>query len=86
MTEPSTILDAILPSRLPAAAVAKAVVSTMRKNYETIPRSALLKEFGKRVPNVRNYQTLLGASASSLPKFDDFENHGWISAAAADGL
>ena len=57
VTEPSTILDAILP--LPASGhrpTAKAVVSTKRKNYETIPRSALLVELGKRVQNVRNYQ------------------------------
>ena len=74
VTEPSTILDAILP--VPAAgspATAKAVVSTMRKNYQTIPRSALLVELGKRIQNVRNYQTLLGPNASSLPKFDEFE-------------
>ena len=74
VTEPSTILDAILP--LPTGGgspTAKAVVSTMRKNYQTIPRSALLVELGKRVQNVRNYQTLLGANASSLPKFDEFE-------------
>jgi hypothetical protein len=74
VTEPSTILDAILP--IPASgasATAKAVVSTMRKNYQTIPRSALLLELGKRVANVRNYQTLLGANASSLPKFNEFE-------------
>jgi len=74
VTEPSTILDAILPIPDGAASVtAKAVVSTMRKNYQTIPRSALLVELGKRVANVRNYQTLLGANASSLPKFNEFE-------------
>ena len=74
VTEPSTILDAILPVPASGAtATAKAVVSTMRKNYQTIPRSALLVELGKRVANVRNYQTLLGADAPSLPKFDEFE-------------
>jgi len=74
VTEPSTILDAILP--LPAAgasATAKAVVSTKRKNYATIPRSALLVELGKRVKNVRNYLEELGAGASSLPRFEEFE-------------
>jgi len=73
-TEPGKILDAILP--IPAAgskATAKAVVSTMRKNYQTIPRSALLVEIGKRVQNVRNYKKALGAKASSLPKFTEFE-------------
>ena len=78
VTEPSTILDAILP--LPAAGgepAAKAVVSTKRKNYETIPRSALLVEIGKRVENVRNYQQALGTNASQLPKFTEFEKQ-WL--------
>jgi hypothetical protein len=78
VTEPSTILDAILP--IPAGGgepVAKAVVSTKRKNYETIPRSALLVELGKRVQNVRNYQNALGNRASSLPKFNEFEKQ-WL--------
>jgi len=78
VTEPGTILDAILP--LPAAgapSTAKAVVSTVRKNYETIPRSALLVELGRRVGNVRNYKEALGSTASQLPKFDEFEKP-WI--------
>lgn len=79
-TEPSTILDAILP--LPSGAAgptARAVVSTKRKNHETIPRSALLAELGKRVQNVRNYQQALGTKASSLPKFNEFEKQ-WLNA------
>jgi hypothetical protein len=78
VTEPSTILDAILP--IPAAGAtpaAKAVVSTKRKNYETIPRSALLAELGKRVQNVRNYEDELGDDASALPMFDEFEKQ-WL--------
>ena len=74
VTEPSTILDAILP--LPtgnAKPTARALVSTKRKNYETIPRSALLAELGKRVQNTRNYQAELGSGASQLPKFTEFE-------------
>ena len=51
----------------------------MRKNYETIPRSALLVELGKRVQNVRNYQQALGAGASDLPKFNEFERQ-WLNA------
>lgn len=77
-TEPSTILDAILP--LPpggADPTARAVVSTKRKNYETIPRAALLAELGKRVGNVRNYQAAFGSAASSLPKFEEFEK-AWL--------
>ena len=77
-TEPGTILDAILP--LPAGNAkpkAKAVVSTKRKNYETIPRTALLVEIGKRVRNVRNYQAALGSGATQLPKYTQFEK-AWI--------
>lgn len=80
VTEPGTILDAILP--LPsggATPTARAVVSTRRKNYQTIPRSALLAEIGKRVQNTRNYETALGPAASSLPRFDEFEA-AWIGA------
>jgi beta-lactamase superfamily II metal-dependent hydrolase len=80
VTEPSTILDAILPlPRAGARPTARAVVSTKRKNYETIPRSALLVELGKRVQNVRKYQTALGAAASALPKFREFEKQ-WLNA------
>ncbi len=73
-TEASAILDAILP--LPdenSEATALAVVSTKRKNYETIPCAALLVELGKRVANVRNYEEELGTEASKLPKAKDFE-------------
>lgn len=80
VTEPGTILETILP--IPSSAAgpkAKAVVSTKRKNYETIPRSALLAELGKRVRNVRNYQEALGAGALSLPKFKEFEKQ-WLNA------
>jgi hypothetical protein len=80
VTEPSTILDTILP--VPSGRAkpkASAVVSTKRKNYETIPRSALLVELGKRVRNVRNYQVALGNGASNLPKFTAFEKQ-WLNA------
>ena len=75
VTEPSTILDAVLP--VSGKKKAQAVVSTKRKNYETIPRSALLAEIGRRVKNVKNYEKLLGANASALPKFAEFEKQ-WI--------
>lgn len=79
VTEPSTILDAILPRAAGnAQPTAKAVVSTKRKNYETIPRSALLAEIGRRVRNVRNYKQALGNKASQLPKFTEFEKP-WLS-------
>jgi len=79
VTEPSTILDAILPKPAGRARpTAKAVVSTKRKNYETIPRAALLVELGRRVQNVRKYQQELGTRASRLPKFREFEKQ-WLS-------
>ncbi len=62
-----------MPSRRP-----KAVVST--KPGRIIRRSrapALLVELGKRVQNMRNYNTALGAGASDLPKFDEFEKQ-WL--------
>ena len=74
VTEPGAILDAILP--LPAAGAtpkAAAVASTKRKNYETIPRAALLAEIGRRVGTVRNYHAALGAAVSDLPMFAAFE-------------
>jgi hypothetical protein len=83
MAEPAMILDAILP--LPAADAepeARAVVSTMRKNYKTIPRSALLAELGRRVVNARNYQAEfagLGIEGNDLPKFGEYESE-WFGA------
>jgi hypothetical protein len=80
VTEPSSILDAILPMpRRGRRPTAKAIVSTKRKNYQTIPRSALLAELGKRVQNVRNYQKALGTGASKLPKFKEYERR-WLKA------
>ena len=51
--EPAAILDAVLP--VARKARAKAVVSTQRSTYETIPRSDLLAELGRRVSNARSY-------------------------------
>ena len=53
----------------------------MRKNYKTIPRSALLVELGKRVENVAaTTRRALGADAlRRLPKFTEFEKQ-WFSA------
>ena len=53
--EPLAILNAILP--VSAKAKAKAIVSTHRGNYPTIPRSDLLAEIGKRVSNTKDYAT-----------------------------
>jgi hypothetical protein len=76
-TEPEQILDAILP--LPAGTAkpkARAIVSTMRERFKTIPRSALLAELGKRVANTRDYKaefTAKGIKTSSVPEFAGYE-------------
>ena len=57
-------------------AKAKAVVSTRRGNYETIPRTDLLAEIGKRVSNTKNYAAAFkkaGMKTSTVPKFGEFE-------------
>lgn len=72
--EPLAILDAILPER--SKAKAKAIVSTRRGNYETIPRTDLLAEIGRRVSNTKNYAAAFkkaGKKTSEVPKFGDFE-------------
>ena len=54
--EVNQIFNAILP--LPKAGkkpTAKCVVSTKRKQYETIPDAQLLTEIAKRVRNTKNY-------------------------------
>jgi hypothetical protein len=72
--EPSAILNAILPPT--SKAKAKAVVSTHRGNYETIPRTDLLAEIGTRVSNTKNYAQAFqkaGKKTSIVPKFGEFE-------------
>jgi hypothetical protein len=72
--EPLAILNAILP--VASKANAKAVVSTHRGNYETIPRTDLLAEIGKRVSNTKNYAQAFakaGKKTSIVPKFGEFE-------------
>jgi metallo-beta-lactamase superfamily protein len=61
-TEPSLILDAILPVPGNGAPKAKAVVSTARKNYPTIPSSELLVDIGQRVASARNYADAFDAA------------------------
>jgi len=75
-TEPSQILDAILPIPANGRPKAKAVVSTARKNYQTIPASELLVDIGQRVANVRNYAEALeaqGIDPKKLPLYGKFE-------------
>jgi hypothetical protein len=75
-TEPSRILDAILPIPPHGPATAKAVVSTARKNYAVIPESALLVDIGRRVANVRNYAEALeaeGIDPKDLPLYGRYE-------------
>ena len=77
VTEPETILDAILP--LPAGSAkpkAQALVSTKRSPYKTIPKSAMLTLLGKRVSNTRNYLAAFNAQnvdETDLPNFTGFE-------------
>lgn len=81
VTEPSTILNAILPvPDPPADPDAQALVSTKRKDYKTIPKSALLVEIGKRVSNTRNYQAVMTAKSLPFAKLPKFETHekDWI--------
>ncbi|MER9526686.1 metallohydrolase [Mesorhizobium sp. M0292] len=78
-TEPSTILDAILPkpkgNKKPTAL---AVVSTDRTKYDPIPKSPLLLEIGNRVSNTRNYLSLLGEDrARTLPLYEKYERQ-WL--------
>lgn len=79
-TEPSQILDAILPVPANGNPKAKAVVSTVRKNYDVIPESELLADIGRRVANVRKYGEVLeaaGIDPKKLPLFAKFEKE-WI--------
>ena len=79
VTEPSTILDAILP--LPAGNAkpkAKAIVSTERTFYKVIPRATLLVEIGKRVSNTKTYLAELSADQiADLPNYADHEKK-WL--------
>jgi hypothetical protein len=72
--EPLAILNAILPEASKAGA--KAIVSTRRGNYKTIPRSDLLAEIGKRVSNTKSYGKAFdkaGVDTKEVPKFGEFE-------------
>ncbi|TIP29606.1 MAG: metallohydrolase [Mesorhizobium sp.] len=78
-TEPSTILDTILPrpkgTKKPTA---MAIVSTDRTKYDPIPKSPLLLEIGSRVSNTRNYLSLLGDDrARTLPLYAEYERQ-WL--------
>lgn len=79
VTEPSTILDAILP--LPqgnAKPTAKAIISTERTFYKVIPRGRLLVEIGKRVSNTRKYLAELSEDQiAGLPNYAIYERN-WL--------
>ena len=80
-TEPSRILDAILPVPGHGAPKAKAVVSTVRKNYPTIPSSELLVDIGRRVASARNYADSFDAAdidPKDLPLYAQREKE-WLS-------
>lgn len=70
------ILDAILP--LPEAGqapTAKCVVSTKRKQYDTIPDAKLLAELGKRVVNTRVYLEEFKEEDSTFDADEDIYNY-----------
>jgi hypothetical protein len=72
--EPLAILNAILPKN--SKKKAKAVVSTRRGNYPTIPCCDLLAEIGQRVSNTQNYANAFqqaNVSTNNVAKFNDFE-------------
>jgi hypothetical protein len=73
--EPLAILNAILP--VGSKAKAKAVVSTQRGRFDTIPRADLLVEIGRRISNTKTYDTAFkqaGLETSIVPNFDEYEN------------
>lgn len=73
--EPLAILDAILP--VASKANAKAVVSTIRGRFPTIPRADLLVEIGRRVSNTKNYADAFKKAhkaTSAVPKFAGYES------------
>jgi ribonuclease BN (tRNA processing enzyme) len=81
-TEPSTILDAMLPlQRNDGRPKAKAIVSTFRTNtYPSIPSSPLLVEIGKRISNTKRYKDKLDAGGfgpSDIPHFKEREKE-WL--------
>jgi ribonuclease BN (tRNA processing enzyme) len=74
--EVNQILDAILP--LPEAGkepTAKCLVSTKRKQYDTIPDGELLAEIGKRVSNTRNYLNDFKAGDPGFDPEDEIFNY-----------
>ncbi|EJT01467.1 MBL fold metallo-hydrolase [Rhizobium sp. CCGE 510] len=79
ITEEARILDAILP--LPKAGnapTARAVVSTERSKYRTIPRGQLLKEIARRVAGATSYADDLGNyQPKDAADFDAYERD-WL--------
>ncbi len=74
--EVNQIFDAILPkpknNKKPEALC---LVSTKRKQYDTIPDAELLVELGKRVANTKNYNTSLKKQDSSFNPESDILNY-----------
>jgi hypothetical protein len=72
--EPLDILNAILP--VGSQVKPKAVVSTRRGNYPTIPDTGLLAEIGNRVSDTKNYATAFqqaNLQTSDVPHFAEYE-------------
>ncbi len=74
--EVNQIFDAILPLPEPGATpTAKCVVSTKRKQYDTIPDAELLVDIGKRVCNTRTYLTAFEEADPDFDPDDDIFNY-----------
>lgn len=74
--EVNQIFNAILPLPNPGETpTAKCLVSTKRKQYDTIPDSELLAEIGKRVSNTKSYLTDFAQSDASFEPEDEIFNY-----------
>lgn len=78
-TEASRILDAILPvPKRGSKPTARAVVSTERGKYRTIPRALLMTEIARRVQGARIYLgDLKGHKPKDRADFDTYERN-WL--------
>ena len=74
--EVNQIINAILP--LPVGnnkPTAQCIVSTKRKQYDTIPDAELMSELGKRVRNTKNYLTVFQQTDASFDPENDIYNY-----------
>ena len=85
--EVNQILNAILPLPAPGESPkAKCIVSTKRKQYDTIPDAELLTELGKRVSNTRIYLQEFKDADPSFDPDEDIFNYSVLKKYAADPM